>query len=175
MKNPVDSIKTVLRESYGIEEITKARKLLSDICDKLECRPGGITNDRKDSPQRSAVVISIDDIMDMMAALDQKNHTVIFYARNFDNTPRVVPDEVTNMVSINRRMDEMEVAVKHLQTVIETQAELVTDLTNKLTATVSVVETRVYSNVISAPTSRDEAFPALHHQTQHGQKVKMYP
>ncbi len=64
----------------------------------------------------------------------------------------------------------MEVAVQQLQTFIETQPELVTDLTNKLIAAVSAGETRTYMDVAS--TSREEAFPGLSHQTQHGQKGK---
>ncbi len=69
-------------------------------------------------------------------------------------------------------MDVMEIIFKQLQTVIETLAELVCNLTNKLTAAVSSEETRTYRDVASASTSREEAFPGLYHQAQHGEKCK---
>lgn len=131
-KNPVDSIKIVLQEGCSLENITKARKYLLDICDKLGCRPSHITTDRKDSPARSAQVISLDDIMEMWSIIDQKSYPVVFYAKNFDIVPKVEPDKVTNMMSINARMAQMEMAMQQLQTVVETQTEVVTKLTTKL-------------------------------------------
>ncbi len=40
------------------------------------------------------------------------NHSLIHNARNFDMASRLIPDVVTNTMSINRRMTVMKVAVK---------------------------------------------------------------
>lgn len=140
-----DNIKAVLSSYYRKEEIEDAKNIVLFLCEKCECLPAHVKKSRRNGDSRTAISANIGDVLECMAALDkcEDAKSIRFVTNNLSRIPPVDPEVVCNMMSIEERINKMELQLIQTQAAYKVQSELLTGI-----VTASASQQASFSSVV---------------------------